>query len=137
MPTPYSIALPNATMVIMDLLAGVTDDTGAAADIRTAPPPDFSPPLLVVKRVGGTPDEDGLTDRPIVLVAAYGANFPGAVKLQENVQIRVLTSPLTMVDGVLIDTADIYVGEEEIPDVYPDERRIVVTYQFSWRRPWS
>lgn len=137
MPDPFLISLPNATVVMMDLLTGVTDDQNVVADIRVAPPPDFSPPLLVIKRVGGTPDEDGLTDHPVIMVAAYGATFLRAVALQENAQQRVMRSPLTVVGNVLIDDARIYVGEEEVPDIYPDERRIVVTYQFDWRRPWS
>jgi hypothetical protein len=37
---------------------------------------------------------------------------------------------------VLIDSAGIYVGEQELPDVYPDDRRITSTYQLGLRRQW-
>jgi hypothetical protein len=129
MPTLESMAYPNATIVVMDLLEGI-------ATVRSSVPPNFDPgtELIVVRRIGGTADEDDATDRPIVQVACYGPTYPSAADLAEAVQIRILSSPLTEVNGVLVDEAHIFVGEQEVPDVYPDDRRIVSTYQLGWRR---
>jgi len=129
MPALESIAYPNAAVVVMDML----DDLGT---VRASVPPNFdtATPLIVVRRIGGAPDEDDVTDRPIVQVQCYGPTYPAAADLAASVQVRILTSPLTEVNGVLVDEARIYVGEQEVPDVYPDDRRIVSTYQLGWRR---
>lgn len=124
-----TLAYPNATVVVLDMLADI-------ATVRTAPPPNFdvATELIVVRRVGGTPDPEDLTDRPIVQVACYAPTFLAATELAAEVQVRILSSPLTEVGGVLVDEAAIFVGEQEVPDVYPDDRRIVSTYQLGWRR---
>ena len=129
MPALESMAYPNATVVVMDML----EDVGT---VRASVPANFDPatPLIVVRRVGGSPDEDDVTDRPIVQVQCYGPTYPAAADLAQAVQVRILTSPCTEVNGVLVDEARIYVGEQEVPDVYPDDRRIVSTYQLGWRR---
>jgi hypothetical protein len=129
MPVLESMAYPNAVVVVMDMLEGL-------APVRASVPPNFDPAteLIVVRRVGGTPDPDDVTDNPIVQVACYGPNYLAASGLQSEVQVRILTSPCTEVNGVLVDEARIFVGEQEVPDVYPDDRRIVSTYQLGWRR---
>jgi len=132
MPTLESMTFPNAAIVVMDLL----DDLGV---VRSSVPPNFdsATSLIVVRRIGGAPDEDDVTDNPIVQVACYGPTYPAAADLAASVQVRILTSPATEVGGpggVIVDEARIYVGEQEVPDVYPDDRRIVSTYQLGWRR---
>jgi hypothetical protein len=56
--------------------------------------------------------------------------------MQQDVQRQILAWPLTAVgpDAILVDEAEIYVGEQEIPDIYPDERRVVATYRLGLRR---
>lgn len=140
MPLLTSKAYPDANSVVMALLADL-------APCVLALPTDFTPPAIVVKRVGGQPDPDDVTDFPVVLVQVYGVDYPSAQALMSQIQVRVLTSPatavtLTTVTGgpagtVLIDSAGIHVGETELPDVYPDERRITSTFQFGWRRQFS
>jgi len=129
MPALESIAYPNATVVVMDML----NDLGT---VRPSVPPNFDPstPLIVVRRVGGAPDADDVTDHPIVQVGCYGPTYSAAADLAASVQVRILSSPCTDVNGVLVDEARVYVGEQEVPDVYPDDRRIVSTYQLGWRR---
>jgi len=120
---------PNAGLVVMAML----DDIAPA---RPSVPPNFNvaTELIVVRRVGGAPDADDITDYPVVQVACYAPTYMAAVDLAAAVQARILSSPLTEWDGVLVDEARIFVGEQEVPDVYPDDRRIVSTYQLGWRR---
>ena len=137
MPALTSIPYPDANATVMSLLADL-------APTRLTVPQDFTPPLIVVKRVGGQPDPDDITDFPIMLIAVYGADYPSAQALMSQVQTRILSSPATLVDvvdvigditgQVLVDSAGIHVGEAEVPDVYPDDRRLTSTYQFGWRR---
>lgn len=124
-----SLAYPNAVIVVMDMLEGI-------APVRTSVGPNFDPgtELITVRRIGGTPDPDDVTDYPVVQVACYAPTYPAAAELAQSVQMRILTSVCTEVNGVLIDEARIFVGEQEVPDVYPDDRRIVSTYQLGWRR---
>jgi len=129
MPTLDSMAYPNAVIVLMDML-------GDIADCRPAPGPNFDPAstLIVVKRVGGGPDPDDVTDYPLMQVQCYAPTYTEAADLAASVQTRILSAPLTEVNGVLVDFARIVTGEQEVPDVYPDDRRIVSTFQLGWRR---
>lgn len=129
MTTTEALAYPNAVEVVMDMLADL-------APVRVAVPPNFDAgsPLIVVKRIGGTPDANDITDNPIIQVGCYGPSYPAASDLAASAQVRILTSPCTEVNGVLVDSARLYVGEQELPDVYPDDRRIISTYQLGWRR---
>lgn len=139
MPALASTPFPDANKVAQSLLSPI-----APTVLRI--PNDFDPPLIVVKRIGGQPDVEDLTDYPIVLVAVYGEDYLAAQDLMSQVQVKILTSPLTAVSiydtdnnitgQVLIDSAGIHVGEAELPDVFPDDRRITSTYQFGWRRPF-
>jgi hypothetical protein len=124
------LAYPDATLVVMDMLDGL-------APVRVAVPPDFDGgPLIVVKRIGGAPDAADETDHPMVQVSCYAPNYPAASELAAAVQVRILSSPLTEINGVLVDEARVLIGEQEVPDVYPDDRRIVSTYQLGWRRQY-
>lgn len=127
MPSLYSMPFPSATNVMHAMLNDI-------APVVLRPPQDFTPPLLVIRRVGGRPNLEGDTDYPLILVSAYGNTYTEAEELMGQVTVRVLSSPLTMVNGVLIDEATLYVGEMEVPDVYPDDRRITETFQLGWRR---
>lgn len=139
MPALTSIAYPDANAVMMALLSSRLTVSGQPVPAVLALPNDFTPPVILVKRIGGQPDANDVTDFPIILVSYYGSDYPSTQALASDGQIAILTSPLTEVvlpDGshVLIDSAGIYVGEQELPDVYPDERRITATYQFGFRR---
>lgn len=127
MPALASIPYPDANTVLMALL-------GDLAPTVIAVPNNFEPPLIFVRRIGGQPDADDVTDYPVVSVSVYGADYPSAQALMASVQVRILSAPLTEVNGVLIDSSGIHVGEQEVPDVYPDDRRITATYQLGWRR---
>jgi hypothetical protein len=127
-----SIAFPDANKVMQAIL-------NPLAPAVLYLPNDFTAPIIVVKRVGGQPDPNDVTDFPILLVSYYADNYDAVSALASAGQVRILMSPLTQVvlpdnSHVLIDSAGIYVGEQELPDVYADERRITSTYQLGLRR---
>lgn len=132
MPALQSLPFPDANAVAMALLAPV-------APTVLYLPNNFDVPIITVKRIGGQPDADDVTDFPIILVSYYGADYPATQALASAGQVAILSAPLTQVvleDGshVLIDSSGIYVGEQELPDVYDDDRRITSTYQLGLRR---
>jgi hypothetical protein len=133
-----TLAYPNSVVMTIDGLDGSTLSAIADADVRPGVPTnfDYGRKLIVVKRVGGGPDEDDLTDYPILQVACYAPSYLAAAEMQQDVQRQILAWPLTAVgpDAILVDEAEIYVGEQEIPDIYPDERRVVATYRLGLRR---
>lgn len=145
MPALTSLAYPDANTTVKSLLLDDTRPGGSLGPCSLVVPQDFTPPLIVVKRVGGQPDAEDVTDFPIMLIAVYGATYDAAQSLMSQVQTRILTAPATLVPlrdpagvltgaSVLVDSSGIHVGEAEVPDVYPDDRRITSTYQLSWRR---
>lgn len=132
MPALQSIAFPDANAVMAAILTPV-------APVVFYLPNDFTSPIIVVKRVGGQPDPDDVTDFPILLVSYYGDTYESAQGLASAGQVAILTSPCKQVvlpdsSHVLIDSAGIWVGEQELPDIYADERRITSTYQLGLRR---
>jgi hypothetical protein len=131
-PALQSIAFPDANAVMTALLSPL-------APVVLYLPNDFAVPIITVKRIGGQSDPNDVTDFPIVLVNYYGDSYDTAQALASAGQVAILMSPLTavtLVDGsrVLIDSAGIYVGEQELPVEYADDRRITSTYQLGLRR---
>lgn len=122
---------PNAVVLCMDGLS-------ALGTTRPGVPPNFdgSYKLIVVKRIGGTPDPDDVTDYPIMQIQNYAASYLLAADLAADVQLEILNWPLKQIgpNQILVDEAEIYVGEMELPDIYPDERRVVSTYRLGLRR---
>lgn len=138
MPILQSMAYPNATILTMDGLEASTRTEIADADVRPSVPAnfDYGRRLIVVRRVGGGPDDEDLTDRPILQVQCYAPTYVVAAAMQDDVQVEILNWPMKEIgpSNILVDEAEIYVGEQEIPDVFPDERRVVATYRLGLRR---
>lgn len=132
-----SVAYPSAVVLGMDGLAAAFPD----AQVRPGPPPNFdnSYELITVQRVGGGPDEDDVTDYPVLQIGCYAPTYLRAADMQSEVQQEILSWPLREIgpNKILVDEAEIYVGEQEIPDVYPDERRVVATYRIGLRRQFQ
>lgn len=139
MPLLTSLAYPNSVHVVMSLL-----DPLLTGWVRPGVPPGFEPgqKLITVQRVGGGPDDEDITDYPILLVACYGSTFLEASNMQAQCQVKILSASATEVilldttpeQRVLIDEADLYIGDQEVPDLYPDERRVTSTYRLGLRR---
>lgn len=133
-----TLPYPNAVVLGMDGLEASTKPHIANALVRPGPPPnyDYNSKLIVVKRVGGGPDQDDETDFPVLQIACYANTYLQAADMQSDVQLEILSWPMREIgpNDILVDEAEIYVGEQEIPDVYPDERRVVATYRLGLRR---
>lgn len=129
-------ALPSAVVAVMDGLAAQF----TTALVRPGVPPnfDYGVKLITVRRIGGQPDpDDPRSDEPIVMIGCYAPTYLLASELAGDVQLTVLSWPLTEIgvdDPVLVEWAEIYVGEQEVPDLYPDERRINSSYRLGLRR---
>lgn len=136
-----TLAYPRAVPTVMRGLKNSTRTHIADADVRPGLPTQFSydRKLIVVRRVGGGPNDDDDTDYPVMQIACYAGTYLEASDMQSDVELEILGWPMTMVGSepenmTLVDEAEIYVGEQEIPDIFPDERRVVATYQLGWRR---
>ena len=122
---------PDAELVVMDLLApvGVT---------VTATDENLMPPVVLVQRMGG-PD-DGVTDRPRVQVACFGASRPAAWALAEQARQIVLAAGGTVVTGtnvtnVFVDSTRTETPSVQLPDRNQNVRAVTAVYRLSYRRP--
>lgn len=89
-------------------------------------------PLFVVHRTGGS--DDGVTDRPVLEVNAYGPNRSEAWNLARTAQQTILAAADSDVNGVGVDNAETFTGAQEIPDLDPDDRKVTLSYVLSFRR---
>lgn len=125
---------PDAEDVVMSLLEPVAPTTTS-----TGPDLETEAPVIRVTRVGG--DDDGITDRPLVEVAAFATTYDAARKLARDCLVTILAAPNTKVttedypDGVLVDKAETASSPVRVPYDNPDLARKIGTYRFAWRRP--
>nr|WP_280442930.1 hypothetical protein [Nocardia brasiliensis] len=101
------------------------------APTDTVMTPATKVPFIQVNRVGGT--DDGITDRPVVQVAVFAATRAHAWALAEQVRHAVLGAAGALIGGVLVDDARTAIGHQQIPEIDPDDRRVISTYQLSFR----
>jgi hypothetical protein len=104
-------------------------------------PPNFTPPLVQVNRIGGGPDASGITDFPIMRFAYYmptrneswqmSAAGEAALMAYEHRNI-----PVPGVGDVLLDSLGIIIGGQMLPDLDPDDRRVVRDYVLGFRRQY-
>lgn len=96
-------------------------------------------PVVQVLRVGG--DDDGITDRPLVEVAAFAPTYEEAIQVASRARQRMLASGCTRVPtptypgGVTIDRCRTVTSPQEQPDENPALRRKLGTYLVEFRRP--
>lgn len=98
-------------------------------------------PVLQVNRVGGSCDD--VTDTARLQVAIWASDRAAAWHLASQVRHAILESGNTavdgvknygtLVDGVLIDSASESVAGQQVPDLHPDDRRVIATYQLAFR----
>lgn len=136
--TEVYVAYPDAELVTLSILDPLDGNAG------TWLPSGFTPPYTQINRIGGAPDNSDITDFAIVRVAHYGANRMGAWQLAAQGEALMIGArhheisvPL-MGEGVaiLVDSVDIVIGGQQLPDVAPDDRRVVKDYIIGLRRPW-
>lgn len=123
---------PDAELVALDLL----DDL---APTVTATDHDLTGPAILVQRVGGA--DNGVTDRPVLLITCFAADRQAAWQLGRAVQQRVLAAGATVVSGqyvqqVLVDSARTVTPPDQVPDPNRDLRVVTAQYQLGLRRQY-
>jgi hypothetical protein len=107
MPLITSLAYPNATILVMDGLDASVRTEIALADVRPGVPAnfDYGRKLIVVRRVGGGPDDDDLTDYPVVQVQCYAPSYLAAAAMQDACQVEILSWPMQEIgpNKILVD----------------------------------
>lgn len=125
---------PDAEAVLIDLLNGI--DGAFACTSPPESPSGLALPLIVVNRIGGGTD-DGITDRALCAILVIHSSRRDAWKLSTKVRDTVLSAGATQVNGVLIDTTEEVIGNQEEMDIDPDNRMVDSTFYLSFRRPWE
>jgi hypothetical protein len=134
------IAYPDQELVVIALVADV-------ARTVTAIPAKYDPEkdgeLIQVARVGGAPDADDVTDYGLVQLTCWAATRTAAWALSNRCQPVILGAAGTAVEragdpahGVLIDDTEIAAGNQQMPDLDPDDRKVATTYRVALRRQY-
>ena len=137
-------AYPDAELVTMSvhemLRTGPDDPLVIDTFLRSG----WTPPLVMVNRIGGSPDQWDVTDYAIVRCAYYGEKRMDAWNLAsrgESIMLgyrgRAVHVPEYGADAeILIDSVDIAVGGQQLPDEAPEDRRVVKDYVVGLRRAY-
>lgn len=134
-PWPDEPPWPDAELVLLDLLKPLVP----AGTTVTQTDEDLTPPCIQVQRIGGT--NDGITDRPLMQVTAYGRTRPDAWELARAVEQHILAAGGTAVSGehvttVLIDHTETSTAGRQTPYVNPDIRTVISDFRLDFRRQY-
>lgn len=121
---------PDAEAVVCDLL----EQVAPAATVLDEGWDDVLP-VIQVNRVGGSRDQ--ITDVARIQVAVWAASRAEVRLLADEIDELILSAGNTRVNGVLIDWTEQSVAGQQVPDKDPDDRRIISTYQFAFRRHFA
>lgn len=121
---------PDVEVVICELLESI-------ASTYTFLPDNWeqSLPAVQVNRVGGS--ADSITDVARVQVAVYAESRAAVWALAQQIRETVRTCGGTRVNGVLIDWAREAIAGQQVPDIDPDDRRVISTFEFAFRRHFA
>jgi hypothetical protein len=93
-------------------------------------------PQVQVNRIGGSADD--VTDTARLQVAVYNVDRASTWDLASQIREAVLNAADDIDNpapgGVLIDSATEAVAGQQVPDLDPDDRRVISTYELSFRR---
>jgi len=125
---------PDIELTVMALLEQVAPTTHST-------PAEFVPPLIPVRKTGGTSDR--FNDRPVVEVTCLGPDDPSTREMTRQCRRLILASGASTVpdvpghpNGVYIDKATEVATPREV--IYGDPaRRQIASYRFVLRRPRS
>lgn len=98
-----------------------------------ATPVTITPPLIVIRRVGGF--DNRITDVARLRVQTFGASHATAFALAEACRQLILASPATHVAGVNIDRAVVEAAPAYVDYGQPPLQRYIATYRLEVRRP--
>ena len=121
---------PDAEAVMCDLLEPVAP----AVSTYLADDWEANLPQVEVHRVGGSADD--VTDTARLQVAVYHSSRALVWALASDIRELILgvDDEGAVVNGVLIDSAHEVIAGQQVPDIDPDDRRIISTYELSFRR---
>lgn len=120
---------PDAELVVMDLLEGIT---GTPCVTVTPDNLEEVVPVIQVNRTGGS--DDGITDFPRVTVTVFDAKRTPAWDLAEACRQALYGSVRTKVAGATIDNVRTDTDPQQIPDSNPNVRKVTATYRLAMRR---
>lgn len=111
-----------------------------AGNVIKGTPPNLTPPVIVVKRIGGHCDY--VTDYPEIQVRCLGATRPASMALQilcQRIIENSFATEVTLPDGtvVLIDGTQTLTSGHPMPYENVDIREVAAIYQIKMRRPVS
>lgn len=137
-----TILLPtfaDAEYVALLVLDALTYNSAPVPTATTAPP-NFTTPMVLVRRIGG--EDDGFTDFPRIQVDVFGPDRGASFTIAEQARQLLLSAERTqwpLEDGrtALIDHVLTSSPFEEVADDNQDLRHLVGTYDISMRRPRS
>jgi hypothetical protein len=142
--TETYVPFPDAELVAMELHRLVLGAMPEYAGLRvvTFLPPNFTPPLVQVNRIGGAPDPSGITDYPLMRFAYYMPTRNESWQMASAGEAALMAYehrniPVTGVGDVLLDSLGIFVGGQMLPDLDPDDRRVVKDYVMGFRRQYQ
>jgi hypothetical protein len=144
-PTPV-LAYPDAelvTMAVHDVIRTSPEGLPTLV-VDTFLRSGWTPPLVMVNRIGGSPDQWDVTDYAIVRCAYYGAKRMDAWDLAARGEAtmvsyrgRSVSVPEYGEDAmILIDSVDIAVGGQQLLDEAPEDRRVVKDFVIGLRRAY-
>lgn len=89
--------------------------------------------IILVARIGGR--DDGVTDRALVQFAVWGKDRPTAWGTSQAIQTALHDLRYGgLVGDVFVDTTSTAAGKVQVPDLDPDDRRVVAVYEIATRR---
>lgn len=121
---------PDAEAVVCDLLEQVAP-TATFLDKGW----DDVLPVIQVNRIGGS--ADSITDVARIQVAVWAETRAQVWQLASQIRDLIRYAGNTRVNGVLIDWTEESIAGQQVPDVDPDDRRVISTYQFAFRRHFA
>ena len=92
-------------------------------------------PVIQVNRIGGS--RDSITDVARIQVAVWAESRAQVWQLANQIRDLVLYAGNTRVNGVLIDWTEESIAGQQVPDIDPDDRRVISTFQFAFRRHFA
>jgi hypothetical protein len=119
-------AFPDVEDLALVLLAPV----GATV---LATPTVITPPMVQIRRVGGT--DDLITDSPRIQVDCFGGTRVQARDMAETCRQLILAAPGTAVGPVSVDAARTEAAPTYMGYGDPNIQRYVGTYRLALRRP--
>lgn len=117
---------PDGEDIGLDLLAGL-------APTVLVTPVELNPPLIVIRRVGGS--DDYITDRCRLQVQTFGSTHIQARDLAEACRQKILAAPgAALVAGFVIDRAVTDSAPAYVDYGLPSIHRYIATYRLEFRR---